>query len=303
MSRFQLATVAAVAISLLPLPALAWFATQGHDEISRAAASLLPPAAAGCDGRETTDACFTSLFRLEADALAAASVSPDLFKLEKLVPQLDVQESPEHYIDLELFEGGSLPPDRYQYLAALRAIDVEPARIGVLPYAIVEWTQRLTVAFTALRRDPLDPAWRAQALTYAGILSHYAGDLVQPLHTSIHHNGMAEPPLYESPRTGIHFAIDGLIRDAAPALPPDSPPAEPFEDLWSAVLAQLAESHSHVAAIYGFETAPASGEVDLESEAVRAFAQARFELAARFVASLWVTAWENSAEMEMPGWY
>jgi len=300
----RLITVIGIVSLLGPtLPAHAWFATQGHDEITRAAVALLPPAAAGCAGEAATDACFSSLFRLEAEALAAASVAPDLFKPDEAAPQLDAQESAEHYIDLELFQGRSLPSHRYEYLAALREIGVEPERIGVLPYAVVEWTQRLTVTFAALRRDPRHSGLRAQALTYAGILSHYAGDMVQPLHTSIHHNGWAEPPRYESPRTGIHFAIDGLIRNLPPTLPPDPPPVEPFADLWTAVLAQLAESHSHVAAIYSFETAPGSGEIDLESEAVRAFAQERFEVATRFVARLWVTAWEDSAEMTLPGWY
>lgn len=286
-----------------PLPAHAWFATQGHDEITRAATSLLPPPKAGCVGPEATDACFSSLFRADAEAMASSSIFPDLFKLEAVVPQLDVAESPEHYIDLELFQGGALPADRYRYLAALREIGVAPEQIGVLPYTVVEWTQRLTVTFAALRRDPRNRGLRAQALTFAGILSHYAGDLAQPLHTSVHHNGRAEPPDYETPKTGIHFAIDGLIRDLDPSLPPDAAAAEPFEDLWSAVLTQLAESHSQVETVYGFETAPGSGAIDLESEAVRAFARDRFETAARLVASLWLTAWEDSAEIELPGWY
>jgi len=300
----RLITVIGIVSLLGPtLPAQAWFATQGHDEITRTAVALLPVASPGCNGREVTEACWTSLFRLEAEALAGASVAPDLFKPRQAAPQLDAQENPEHYVDLELFAGRSLPAQRYEYFAALREVGVAPERIGVLPYAITEWTQRLTVTFAQLRRDPLSPGLRAQSVILAGILSHYAADLAQPLHTSIHHNGRALPPDYESPRTGIHYAIDGVLGKTSPTLPPDAPVAEPFEDLWTAVLTQLAESHSHVTTVYSFETAPASGEIDLESEAVRAFAQERFEIATRFVARLWVTAWEDSAEMTLPGWY
>lgn len=278
-------------------PAASWFADGGHDRITAAAVELLPPEMP----RFFRKSCAKRWCWKAGDALSEAAKSPDAFKVDALV-QLHAQESPEHYIDLELFGGDPLPPERYAYVEALVDKEVAPERIGFLPYAIAEWSQRLTMTFLRLRRHPGDPGLEAQALTYGGILAHYAEDLAQPLHTSIHHNGRAEPPDWKSPRTGIHFAVDALVGDLEPTLPEDSTDVDAFDDLWSGILTALEESHRMVDDVYALETEPGSGEVDPGSPEARRFTRERYEAAARFTARLWLTAWERSGELELPEW-
>ena len=140
---------------------------------------------------------------------AHCSVDPDVFK-SRGTPHLRDAEAPEHYLDLELLGGTKLPKTRYTYLALCAKKGVAPEKAGLLPYAVIEWTQRLTLAFAEHRKWPDDPHIRAKCLVYASNLAHYAADLCQPLHTTIHFDGRADEG-GSSPRTGIHQKVDGLL--------------------------------------------------------------------------------------------
>ena len=180
-----------------------------------------------------------------------------------------------------------------------------PSKVGLLPYALVESTQRLTVALAEHRRWTDNPHIRTKCLVYAGLLAHYAQDAAQPLHLTIHYDGRALKNR-TSPRKGIHLKIDALlgklkvsdeeiIRDL---------PVKRFDNLFAAVLAQLRRSHAQVEAVYELEPklpdllAPieAGGEVE-------AFARDRARVAVSFAASLFVTAWEDSAKIKFPKWH
>lgn len=123
-------------------------------------------------------------------------------------PQLTDREEPDHYIDLELLRGESLPEKRHAYLELCQKLNQKPAQVGYLPYAIAEHAQQLTVAFAEYRRFPEHPAIQMKVQVYAGLLAHYAADLSMPLHTTIHFNGRADPITGQSPKTGIHARID-----------------------------------------------------------------------------------------------
>ena len=75
---------------------------------------------------------------------AHCSVDPDVFK-SRGTPHLRDAEAPEHYLDLELLGGTKLPKTRYTYLALCAKKGVDPEKAGPLPYAVIEWTQRLTL--------------------------------------------------------------------------------------------------------------------------------------------------------------
>ena len=76
---------------------------------------------------------------------------------------------------------------------------------------------------------------------------------------------------------------------------------EHVEDLWKAVLAELATSHALVDATYAL--APALAAADgMENERVVAFTCERYGATARFLATLFAWAWERSATLELPGW-
>jgi len=232
------------------------------------------------------------------------AVDPDLFKHPAL-KHLRHAETPEHYLDLEYFAGRELPRLRYEYLALCGELGVDPTRAGLLPYAIAEWTQRLTQTFVEHRADPSNARIRAKCLVYAGLLAHYAGDLHQPLHTTVHFDGRVSEPGAASPRTGIHMAVDGLLR----RMPPDAEAvladrqAERFDDVWTGIMRHLRASHALVDRVYELEGRYGPKDQPITDDAVRAFAEDRLGASAAFVASLYRTAWAASADLDLPDWF
>ena len=86
-------------------------------------------------------------------------------------------------------------------------------------------------------------------------------------------------------------AVDGLKLEA-------------YEDLMAAVSRQFDDSHALVEVVYDLEPLLPERE-DQKSPlppAVRAFTAKRYRAAVRFTASLFLTAWEMSEEVELPDW-
>ncbi|MCJ7543377.1 MAG: hypothetical protein MUP47_02235, partial [Phycisphaerae bacterium] len=207
--------------------------------------------------------------------------------------------------DIELLEGRPVPPTRYEFVEFCAQRGLKPAQVGLLPYAITEWTQRLTVAFAEHRRWPSDPAIQVKCLVYAGLLAHYAVDCCQPLHTTIHWDGRALEG-GRSPRSGIHARVDALPAKLTltPAELIEGLKAEAVEELFPAILAEIQRSHALVERVYELEAQlpPMESDPPLAPE-VAAFAQERMRAAAIFTASLYLTAWRDSAKIEIPDWH
>ncbi len=268
-------------------PASAWL-TEGHRRVTVSAVELLP---------ETVPA----FFREGAAAVGQVAIDPDLWKSAD-APHLADSEGPEHYLDVELLGGRPLPAKRSDYLRLLGELGIAPNEAGLLPWALVEGVERLTLCFAEQRRWSDDEGIRAKCRVYAGWLAHYAGDLVQPLHTTIHHDGWALPdgrPSY----SGIHRKIDALFEsspfDPAAAVAGIEP--APFADLPAAVVAEFERSHRLVDRTYGLE-AVLAGPNGIAAPEVVAFACERYGVVARFLSSLYLTAWERSATVELPRW-
>ncbi|MEZ5332169.1 MAG: hypothetical protein R2991_08995 [Thermoanaerobaculia bacterium] len=159
----------------------------------------------------------------------------------------------------------------------------------------------MTVAFAEHRRWPRNRHVREKALLYAGWLAHYAADLCQPLHTTVHHDGRALADL-STPHSGIHERVDALFErvafDRASAV--RGAAIRRFTDLQGSVLAELAASHSLVDRVYELEDALDPDVVG--DPRVTAFTRERYRAAAGFVASLFWTAWQDSATVEIPSW-
>src|SRR4051812_8687565 len=85
------------------------------------------------------------LFRAGAKAVVHASGDPDRWK-NPAAKHLRAAEAPDHFLDLEDFRGQALPPDRYQAIALLARLGRRPERTGMLPYAILENYDRLSLA-------------------------------------------------------------------------------------------------------------------------------------------------------------
>lgn len=271
------------------LPASGWH-TRGHSIVAEAAVLSLP-------------AEVPAYFRAGAAVAGHTAVDPDAFK-DRATPHLRNQEGPEHYIDFELLKGRPLPQTRYEFLKLCAREALEPADVGLAPYAIAEWTERLTLAFAEHRKWPKNPHVQSKSLIYAGLLAHYSGDLAQPLHTTIHHDGRAGAD-GKSPRSGIHTRVDSLLErldlkpgDLAGAVRP-----EPLPALLPGVVAELERSRAQIDRTYALEThlPPREGEWKPSPE-IRAFTEERARAAVRFTGSLYLTAWRNSAKVRLPDW-
>ncbi len=250
----------------------------------------------------------------EKRAIVSASVLPDLMRPAAL-PQLRSLEGPRHYLDLEVLEGRSLPGDYWGFVQILVEIanagggagllrpGGDVTQIGTLPYALVESTQRLAAVFALWRLDPEESSIRDLAAYQAGRVAHYAQDLCQPLHTSIHHDGRARAD-GTSPYTGIHRQIDDVLLE----IPLESVPLsrrQPRElkPLLSGIVSALEESHSQVDRVY--ELAPALQALYEDGSADPALVQflgERYRQAVALTADLIFTAWQLSATVEVPGW-
>ncbi len=240
------------------------------------------------------------------------SVFPDLTRPTSL-PQLRDVENPQHFINVELLNGRPLPPTRSGYVRLISNLADSPGfpwgnewtlgSIGVLPYALVEATQRLASVFRQLRVDPDDNRLQGLALHYAGVLSHYSGDLCQPLHTTVHHDGRSRPDGTSS-QTGLHDRVDRLFETVRLDNRPFNSGLrlDAYEDLFAEVLAELALSNSLVDRVYDLEpvieliSAPGDAPRELER-----FVDDRLLASVRFTANLIQTAWVLSETVELPG--
>jgi hypothetical protein len=245
-----------------------------------------------------------AFFCAGAAEMSSGSMDPDVFKLDSL-PQLRKGEYPEHYFDLEPLKGAPPPATRYEFVQLCAKEGLSPDKVGTLPYALAEWTQRLTVAFAQYRQWPDDPAAWHKCLVYAGILAHYAEDACQPLHTTIDYDGRAGPD-GQSPRSGIHAKVDALIQkiDTNAKTLAAGLKVEPFDALWPAILQQLQRSHALVDQTYELEKEfPARYQPLSQESKAAGFAKDRLQAAAWFTAALYATAWRDSARLGVPAWH
>lgn len=226
--------------------------------------------------------------------IAHVSLDPDLFR-QKENPALRNAEVPDHYLDMELLAGEKLPPDRYGLIDLCARKGISPYKVGTLPYAVAEWTGRLTVALAEYRRWPDDPAIQSKCLVYAGLLAHYARDLCQPLHTTIDFDGR------NGQGKGIHAKVDALLEQLPAALPPHKLAPKPYPALWPAIVEQLDKSHQLVDRVYELQGQfPVQGQVVDADSPVGRLGIERMEAAADFTTSLYLTIWKDSASFPLP---
>lgn len=269
-------------------PAHAWW-PQGHSILAEGAVKALP-------------AEMPDWFRAGGGQIAHSAQDPDVQK-NRALPIMTEREYPQHFFDWELIGMEALPPTRREFYADCAKRGVNPFDVGELPYSLAEWTQRLTIAFAEARKYPDNVYIRNKALVYAGILSHYSGDATMPLHVTLDHDGRVKTDGTSS-KTGIHSKVDSLIEKSG--YTPDELARgqiiEPLPALWADIETQMRETYSHVDQTYALE-AQLPGESDKKlSPAVQAFALERGRAASRFTAQLFLTAWRDSAKINLPSW-
>jgi hypothetical protein len=193
LSRILL-TVTALAVASATLHA--WYA-KGHRAADAMALRSLP--------KELPE-----FFRNGLELMDNVVPDPDTFTRPIAPPQLHDAEALNHYFDVEPLANEKLPPTRYEFLELCFRRKLQPSKVGLLPYVVVEGTQRLSVVFAEYRRAPRDKNVQAKCLVYAALLAHYAQDLCQPLHTTVDYDGRVKAD-GSSPHTGIHAKIDRLL--------------------------------------------------------------------------------------------
>lgn len=273
---------------------------RGHAMVNREASRDLP-------------ADMPDFFRTAGDALETLGGQPDRWKMRGL-PNLDVMNRPDHYVNYELLGSRPIPSERYSYVAMianehLQLGDSPPYSVGLLPYAIAEYTEKLT-AELALYRHEVSVAgeestvarqYAQNAIYTAGILGHFAADASQPLHASAHHDGW-NPDVEPNPdgfttERGLHFRFESLFvntavrpRDVAARLQPAQVLAGTPLEIADRFCRQ---TNQQVRPLYTLER---DGKLDISkpSEEGRAFAVECVANGAQFLRNLWYTAWQRS---------
>jgi hypothetical protein len=258
----------------------AWW-VKGHEAVTEAAALRLPEG-------------MPPFFRAGGKFMAHFAGDPDRWK-NKQATHLTAAEAHNHYIDLENFQGRTLPADRNKAVELLFELKEKPERTGLLPYALMEHYDRLSCAFADYRADPKSEAIRMKCLVYAGVLAHFTGDSVMPLHTTRDYNGR-KGPNGQVIQFGIHAKIDAFpernklsAEEMARELGP-----KPVDDMWAYILKTIDESHKHVERCYELDKA---GAFDMPTAESRAFILERCRAGAQFTMDLWYNAWLRSARM------
>lgn len=282
--RFSVCRVALVLvlISGVRSNAAAWW-EKGHRIATACAVEALP---------EETPA----FFREQGEILQYLSGEADRWK--RYGPTLRAAERPNHYVDLEMLNEDVskivFPSDRYK---ALRGYFEKGEKIpGLLYYQIVEYYERLQGSFRAYRAHPEALGIRHAVISYAGILAHYAEDLSQPLHLTIHYDGRVNKRGNVVSNKGIHKRFEGPMVERhvevgdcrkfmrAPVV---------LEDVAEAVKKALLTSHGYVDEVYRRDDA---GKFETPDQASKELVRARLAFGAQFLSDLWYTAWMRSAE-------
>ncbi|MBT5872047.1 MAG: hypothetical protein HOH43_01400 [Candidatus Latescibacteria bacterium] len=265
----------------------AWW-EKGHRIIAANAAAVLPQE-------------MPEFFRGNAATLVRLSVQPDMWK--EFGTELRRSESPDHYLDVEYLAPSpsefEFQRDRY---VAMRKINktMDPARVGMLPYRILEDFQKLRGAFAQHRKDPSNTSIQQEVLFYAGTMGHYAGDTAQPLHLTIHYDGRVDSKGSVKSAKGIHSLFEGEFvrdhieqQDSAPFVPAP----ERYEDLRHAIRQAFTTSFAEIDRVYNLE---AAGQLKNPDSQTLEFGRRRLAHGSSFLASLWYTAWVGSKDLDLP---
>jgi hypothetical protein len=258
----------------------AWWVA-GHASVAEAAAAALPED-------------MPRFFRTAGKSLGHLAGDPDRWK-NPSCKYLRAAEAPDHFIDLEDYDGKPLPADRYKAIALLIGLRKQPERVGMLPYAILENYERLCCAFYDHRGDPKNLTIQHKCVVYAGVLAHFSGDCVMPLHTTRDYDGRRDKD-GKFQQKGIHARIDSFpekqglgAEEIGRGLK-----AKKLDDVWAHVLERINESHKLVGRCYDLDQTGAFARPTRQS---RQFILDRCRAGAQLTVDLWYTAWLRSADM------
>lgn len=306
------ALAAAAVIAFTPAgPALAWGNT-GHRMVGTLAMQSLP-------------AEVPAFLRTKQAAADMGELAREPDRWKGAGKTHDSDRDPAHFLDLaddgSVFGGpklAALPPTRFEYETALRAVNADSWKAGYLPYSIVDGYQQLVkdfgywrvVSAMAKRKGPHRDWYKADArrrealiLRDIGTFAHYVGDGSQPLHVTIHFNGWGpgpNPKGYTSDK--IHGPFEGefvakyVTWDAArAAMPAFTDCGCPIEQRVAGYLARTGGFVEPLYQMWG------EGKFTSGDPAAVSFTAARVGAGAAELRDLIVLAWRASAKVGV-GW-
>lgn len=261
MHRLTTAAAVAGCLSLAAPSALAWDAHGHRlitylaldalplaDKPARGAAPAGGEGAAAAPGLSVPLWMTTPAFR---DACAYQAAEPDRIRAQP-TPSLVHVNGPDHYLDVDMLARWgmtleSMPTLRHRFIKELslarqkfpeRFADYDEKKDaanehewpGLAAQAVMESYGHLQASFRTLKiieivgaegRDAQIQVAQSNVAYHIGRLSHFVGDLAQPLHTTIHHHGWVKDPMLPegtpwNPNDyttdyGFHSYIDGTI--------------------------------------------------------------------------------------------
>ncbi len=301
-------TIAALAmLSLFAPPQSFGWGREGHLMINRLAAESL---ASTLPAFMHTPAAI--------DEIEYLGPEPDRWR-SPAEPELNAEQAPDHFIDLELADLiGPLPRRRYDYIAEIYAASLthprladqlRPERVGFQPYIVSEVWERLKSAMRDYRElsakhadtRPVETA----ILFYSGWLGHYVADGAQPLHVTVNYNGWAEkenPNGYTTDHK-IHSQFESVYVGAnikPNQVKPLLTTEHAVSDEWTDYLAYLRHSATLVERVYQLDKA--HGFDGAGTPEARQFTQERLAAGASMLRDMIDAAWEQSAQ-PVPDWH
>jgi hypothetical protein len=283
-----------MAVAVVPRTANArMWGEAGHLLIGDAAAASVP-------------AEMPEFFRRARAQLAYLNPEPDRWRDRResaIDPALNDEQSIEHFIDLEEVPGAALNAlNRYAFVDSIHAHGGKGSGPGMLPYRMLEMTQRLRIEFR-LWRAATDPAVKKDVedriVNDAGILGHYVADGSNPHHVTVNHDGWAQPenPKGFSTAKGFHSRFESqyvqshmTAADFTPLIPATAQVIAPVRDgIWS----YLRTSLSRLDRLYELDKIEPFGPQTQGAEHKK-FTAERLAAGATMLRDLWWTAWVTS---------
>ena len=280
--------VLVLSVFVLSSPTFAWWGG-GHDILTQASIKALPDE-------------LPEFFRSASgeSMIAHCAYDPDVSK-NRDMPHARIAEHGEHYFDLELIKDNPIPANRDAFIKLCAELNQDPRKVGYLPYAVAEWTERLAIAFAEYRKWPDNPIIQYKCYVYAGFLGHYAQDMCQPLHLTVHFDGIVQKDGSKL-HSGIHEKVDSSIEvlKLDPSELAMGQKVEMVGELFPAIVKQLKEGFNLVDNVY--ELVEQYEALKKPSTELIDFTNDRSREGVRWTASLYLTAWKMSENIKLPGW-
>ena len=180
---------------------------RGHDVVTRVAARLVA-------ARMGDDPSLSTPLVQREHMLAHLANVPDIV-WRGGDPATAKANGPTHYINWEKLLTTPARDDAPRAYA--KAVELAKARgvdlagdVGTAPWRVEQLATAMTAALTKVKREGTSEERVNEALLYAGLLSHFVGDLAQPYHNTSDHDG------WQTGQGGIHAYFESDLVSAAP---------------------------------------------------------------------------------------